>query len=62
MLMRLRRALLTSAAGRCLAIDLAEVHGDDAMEVLDAMIDMETHDLDRRDILLKARDVLANIE
>jgi hypothetical protein len=55
MLMRLRRALLVSAAGRNLAIDLIEEHGERALGVLDAMSACEPTDTIRRDILLKAR-------
>ncbi len=61
MLTRLQRALVASAAGRCLAIDLVAVHADRAMEILDAMIEVEHDDVERREILLKAKDILPSL-
>jgi hypothetical protein len=52
---RLRRRLTVSAAGRNLAVDLAERHGCDAMEMLER--ELAASDLDpwRREVLQRAR-------
>lgn len=62
MLKRLRRALLASAAGRYLAMDLAEVHGEQAADVLEKMLIEDRDDPERRAVLLKARRALRSID
>ncbi len=54
MLRRFRRALLISAMGRNLAVDLVASHGAAAPAELHAMLAMENADPDHREILLKA--------
>ncbi len=56
-----RRRLMVSAMARNLAVDLVARHGGAAMQRLETMIEQGGDDVDRMDILVKAREEMRKL-